>query len=121
MFTKESPGQIRSKALRSNVWYRVLDRLEREILTIAANFIDGVNSDLLDQDRRKVITKLENTGKYSFVTNLEKYGIERVIVKQKQANLFDYILAGLLLDDASFVEYLISLDYHQPYGWRIYK
>jgi hypothetical protein len=119
MFTKEFLGKIQSKALSKKAEYRVLDRLERKILFIASNFIDRTNGDVIDQDRRKVLTKLENTSKYSFVTNLEIYGIERVIVEQKQANLFDYILAGSLLDDASFVEYLISLNCHQPYGWKL--
>ena len=121
MFTKGFLSEVRRQALRRRVWYRALDSVERGILSISANIIDSVKSDILNDQLSKIIVKLRDACKCRFVKHLEQHGLERVQVIQRQAYSFGYSAFKELSKDIGFIKYLMLIDFYQPVGWRIYS
>lgn len=119
MFTKGFLSEVRRNALRKKIWYKALDSLERGILSISAKIFEFVNSDTLNLQIVKIIDKLREASKCSFVKHLEQYGMERMKIIKSQATFFGYHGAGELLKDRDFIKYLAFLAYNQPIGWRI--
>jgi hypothetical protein len=120
MFTKGFLIEVRRNALRKRVWFRALDSVERGILSISAEIIDEVKSEVLNTQLVKIIAKLRDVLKSGFVRHLERYGMERMRVIQSQAYSFGYCGVKELSRDINFVRYLVFLDYNQPVGWKIY-
>ncbi|MGD0803106.1 MAG: hypothetical protein ABSA11_03435 [Candidatus Bathyarchaeia archaeon] len=121
MFTGEFLSGVRRQALRRRVWYSALDGLERGILSISARIIDDVKSTVLNVQLVRIIAKLRDACKSGFVRHLERYGVERVRVVQREAVSLGYRGAEALSGDLGFIRYLMFLDYNQPVGWRIYQ
>ncbi len=118
MFTKEFLSGVRRQALRRRVWYSALDGLERGILSIAAQVIDNIKSNLLSVQLETILTKLRDACKSGFVRYLERFGVERARVVLAEASRLGYKDAGKLSRDLGFIKYLMFLDYNQPVGWR---
>ena len=112
--------EARQRALRRGIWFKCLDHIERGILQLSAYVLDRVNEGLLNLFIAKIVTKITNACKSVFQRQCEHYGLERVRVIQKQANMLGYKLADCLCNDLKFINYLMFADYYQLKRWRIY-
>jgi hypothetical protein len=114
MFKKVFLSEVRMRAIRKGVWYRVLDRLERGILTLASRVVDEVHDTVLGVELVKIIAKIRDATASRFVRHVETFGVSRareIVAHAKK-------LAGLdWLADYKLSRYLAFLDFNQSIGW----
>jgi hypothetical protein len=117
MFTSSFLTEVRRKALRRGVWYGALDRVERGILSLAAQVVERVESVVLGVELVKIIGKLNEAMRSGFVRHMRSFGVMRAREIRNQAVCFGYGGARWWLWDQGFVRYLTVIDYCQPAGW----
>jgi hypothetical protein len=117
MYTSTFLTEVRRKALRRGVWYGALDRVERGILSLAAQVVERVESVVLGVELVKIIGKLNDAMRSGFVRHMRSFGVRRAREIRDQAVGFGYSGARGWLWDQGFVRYLAVLDYCQPAGW----
>jgi len=69
--------KIRHKALARRTWWRVLDGLERNILSVAARVIHEVKSSLLNQQLSVIIAKLNDASLGRLAKRIRDFGEQR--------------------------------------------
>ena len=119
MFTSSFLAGLRHKALRKGVWFRVLDRTERGILTLASRVVDRVRSSLLGRVLVGIIAKLNRGLKGEFRCLLESFGCSRVRVLVGQARMLGSGVAQDWLGDEGFARYLTVLEFNASPGWGL--
>jgi len=119
MFTSSFLTEVRRKALRRGVWYGALDRLERGILSLAAQLIDRVESEVLGVELVKILRKLNDAMRSGFARRMEVFGFRRARVVAGQAVALGCIGAGSWAGDLDFVRYLTFVEVNAPIGWSI--
>jgi len=72
LYTREFLVEIRRKALRRDVWFKALDRVERGILSLTARVVDRVKSVALGVELVKMIKKLRDALRSGFVRRMEE-------------------------------------------------
>ena len=103
--------------MRRGVWYRVLDRLERGILTLASRVVDEVKDAALGVELVKIIAKIRDATSSRFVRHVETFGVLQVRAVCGHALGFGYTGAGSWASEEGFARYLGFLDFNQPVGW----
>ena len=119
MFTSEFLSGVRRRGIRRGVWYRVLDRVERGILTLSARVVEKVESVVLGVELVKILKKLKDAMKSMFVKRMEDYGVKRVKEIVAQAVSWGCKTTQTWDSDRGFAEYLTLLDVHSPTGWGV--
>ena len=119
MFTSQFLTEARTKALRRGIWYKALDRVERGILSLAAQVVDRVESVVLGVELVKILAKLRDAFKSVFVRRMEEYGFGRAKVLAVQAFDWGYVGARLWSSDLGFARYLTLIDVNAPSGWGV--
>jgi len=84
-------SQVRHNTIRSEVWYRALDRAKRGILSISAKIIDAEKSNLKKSKLVKIGANLRNAFKSSFLRHFKPFSIWSIKVIQGQAYSFGYL------------------------------
>ena len=120
MLGRDFLHDIRRRAMRRGIWYRVLSDLDRGILNLSAVLLDDVRSVTLRVQIVSILAKLRDAFKSPFVRYVEKHGRERLRNVVECAIKFDYRDVESLRGDKGFMEYLMFLDFHQPIGWGAY-
>ena len=121
MFTKKILIDVKKRALRRGIWHKVLDPIEKGILSLASQIVETIHSNILHAQISDIIAKLSDASKNGYQKHLEKYGIIRIKEIQIQAIKFNYYKALEVENDVNFMKYLIFLDYNQPIGWINYR
>ena len=114
MFNSKFLLEVRRKALRSRVWFKALDNVERGILSLAARVVDEVRSVVLGVELVKVLKKLRDALKSGFVRWMEEYGIKRARKLAAQAVEWGYHSARAWASDFGFIRYVTLLDVNAP-------
>ena len=108
--------ELRLRAVRRGVWYRVLDRVERGIISLTIDTVDRVKSLLLAQTLGDIVSKLREALVSPFVRHVEEYG------KEKAGKVMEYLDKVCNYapnwNIGGFSRYLAFLDYNNPVGWR---
>jgi len=117
MFTSSFLVEMRRRALRRGVWFRSLDRLERGIMSLAAQLIDRVESEVLGVVLVKILRKLNDAMRSGFARRMEVFGFRRARMVAGQAAAFGCVGAGGWADDLGFVRYLTFVEVNSPIGW----
>ncbi|EMR73023.1 hypothetical protein MCGE09_00643 [Thaumarchaeota archaeon SCGC AB-539-E09] len=91
---------------RRGVWLKVLDSVERGILSLAARVVDRVESVVLGVELLKIIKKLRNALKSEFIRHLEGYGVNRVRVLSNLAFEWGNKNARIWVSDIGFTRYV---------------
>jgi hypothetical protein len=117
MFTSSFLTEVRRKALRRGVWYGALDRVERGILSLAAQVVERVESVVLGVELVKIIGKLNEAMRSGFVRHMRSFGVRRAREIRDQAVGFGYSGARGWLWDQGFVRYLTFVEVNAPIGW----
>jgi hypothetical protein len=118
LFTKRFLLEVRKKALRRGKWYKILDNLERGILSLASQIIANVHNSLLNTQIVGILAKLNDSLKTDFAKHVETFGDRRLKEIQAQAKRFTQLKSLLMENDVDFLRYLIFLDYNQPMEFR---
>ena len=109
MFTSDFLISVKRKALRKGVWYRSLTEIERGILSLTAQVVERVDSEVLGVELVKIIAKLRDDFKGEFVKRMETFGFRRIKEIVGMARLWGNDVAGLWGRDVGFVRYLTAM------------
>lgn len=110
---------VRRRAIRGRVWFRVLDGLERGILSLAAKILDVVRSVSLVSELAKIIAKIEDSLKGVFVRRLEGFGLSRAEALAAESVRLGNVVAVEWVADSGFARYVTFMSLNMPIGWRI--
>jgi hypothetical protein len=102
--------------MRKHVWYRVLDKIEREIVNLTISIIDEVRSFTLSKTLYGILEKVRDAYKSAFIKTVENYGLSRAVKAVEQARRFGYNVNGWL-DDEAFPRLLALNFMYNPSGW----
>jgi len=68
--------QVKTRALRLNVWFKVLSRTERAIIDLTLKCVEKVRSRILEATISSIINKILKAVESRFLSNAEKVGLE---------------------------------------------
>ena len=114
MFTSEFILSMKRRALRRGIWYRVLDHVERGILSLTARIVDRVESVVLGVTLVKIFRKLRDALKSEVVKQME-FSINRARKIAEQAVAWGYRGAESWATDNDFIRYILSLKINSFY------
>ena len=112
-------SDVRRRAIRGRVWFRVLDGLERGILSLAAKILDVVHSVSLESELTKIIAKIEESLKGVFVRRLEGFGLPRARELTAESVELGNMCAVEWVVDSVFARYVTFMSLNMPVGWSI--
>jgi len=72
--TKQDLVKIKSKALRTRVWFRVLSRVERAIIDLTIKCVEKVRSTVLAETISTIVDKILQFLEEDFMTRAERVG-----------------------------------------------
>jgi len=117
-FTSEFLLKIRHKALRFKVWFKVLNDLERGILTLAPKCVDKVRSEHLALSIARIIVKI----KMALVSPLQIFRskIARPLALRISliAQKWGLKEAASWVEDSRFITYLAVVKFNDNPGYR---
>ena len=119
IFTRLFLNDLRQKALRKNVWYKSLDRLERGIFSLTTHLIDQVKSAVLGVELVKIIKKLRDAMKSEFFKYIEVFGLKKARYVAGKAVDLGYSAAAVWASDVDFIRYLAFLKVNEISGWPV--
>ena len=118
MFQSSFLYDIRRRAIRTRVWFKALDSLDRSILSLSIKVLDGVvETSCLGIELAKIISKIEDISNGAFEKRLEDYGLRRAGEIAVYAVKFGCDTAIAWLDE-SFTNYVTFMSLNCPLGWR---
>ena len=72
--TKQDLIKIRSRTLRTRVWFRALSKVERGIIDLTIKCVERIRSAVLARTISTIVSKLLESLEESFMTRAEKVG-----------------------------------------------
>ena len=118
MITRGVLEEARRVALRKRVFFRVLDSLERGILTLASRVLDAASDSLLASQLELILTKIGDATASRFLRYVERVGAKRLIKVLGCARAWRSRL-DVSWVSPEFAHYLAFMDYNQPNGWEV--
>jgi len=74
--TRQDLVKIRSRAIRTRVWFRVLSKVERSIIDLTIKCVEKVRSSILARTISTIIGKILQSLEERFMTRAERVGRE---------------------------------------------
>ena len=108
---------MRNKALRRRVWFKALDRIERNILSLTIRIVDRVESAMLGVELVKIIMKLKNALKSKLMSHMDTFGYCRAVELAQQAKDMGSSVAAEWAVNIYFIRFLSILDLNLPTGF----
>jgi transcriptional regulator with XRE-family HTH domain len=109
MFTSKFLLSLKRKALRKGIWFKALDNIERNIINLTAKVVDRVESALLGVTIVKILSKLLEPLKSSFMRQLG-LGMKKASEIVVQAQVWGNEKAESWAKDDGFIRYLTLLE-----------
>ncbi len=107
MFKSSYLDDIKRRAIRSRVWFKTLDGLERGIINLSVKVLDStVTLSRLDNVLSIIIAKIEDALKGEFEKRLESYGLNRAGEIVDIAIRLGHVSALGWLNDGNFARYV---------------
>jgi len=106
--------------LRRGVWVRVLDGVERGILSLTCRLVDRVESEVLGVVLVKIVDKLRDAMKSEFVRLMETYGLNRVRDVVRLTLKWGNESSIGWARDLGFVRYLTAMRVNGDNEWGIH-
>jgi hypothetical protein len=72
--TRQDLVKIKSKALRTRVWFRVLSKVERAIIDLTIKCVEKVRSTVLATTISAIVNKILQSLEEGFITRAERVG-----------------------------------------------
>jgi len=109
MFTSEFLLSLKRKALRKGVWFKALDNIERNIINLTAKVVDRVKSAVLGVTLVKILNKLLEPLKSSFIRQIGR-GMKKAVEIVAHAQAWGNESAESWVKDDGFIRYLTLLE-----------
>jgi hypothetical protein len=106
MFSRSELILIKQRALRKGAWFRVLNRIERAIISLTIRCVDKVRSSNLAEILRSVVDKLVDAVKSKVKRLMENIGRELALNLSRIAKGWSYAPAVAWSSDSGFIQYL---------------
>lgn len=106
LLTKQGLMRIKTKAMRSGVWFRLLSRADRAILNLTIRCVEKVRSRVLAKSISEIISRVLKTLEDSFMNKAQKFGREIVVRVSGTAQMWGNKNARTWKHDRSFIEFL---------------
>jgi len=119
VFNKRFLADVKRKALRRRVWFSALDRVERGIFTLTGRLVDRVRSTALCVELVKILVKIKDALKSSFVKQMENYGMNQVKKLVAQALAWGNSSARTWTSGLEYVRYLTFIHVNRSMGLGI--
>jgi hypothetical protein len=117
MFTKVFLSGVMLRAIRKGLWYSVLDRLERGILSLSSRVVDEVSDSTLGVELAKIVAKIRDATVSRFIRHVETIGVLRAKAVWGQASGFGYHGSENWAEEGGFARYLGFIDFNKPVSW----
>jgi len=118
MLTNLFLRQLKQRALRKGIWFKVLDRVDRGIFNLTIEIVESVQSLILARQVMNIMVKLRNALKSEFETYVSTFGVLRLVEIVEQAVKLGCREALKWREDAGFSRYLAMNDIHNAVGWQ---
>jgi hypothetical protein len=119
MLTRGFLFKMRMKAIRRGVYFKTLNLIERGILSLSARFVDRVKSQILGVELVKILKKIRDALKSSFIIRVEEYGFRRVKELAALAMTWENTTAKKWTQDFDFAQYLTLLKVYNHYSYGV--
>ena len=103
----KSLSEVKKIALRRNVWFRSLSRVERGIIDLTVRYVDNVKSSKLAKVLTAIISKLESAMESTVDRLVRVMGLPLARKISEIAVSWGNQLASLWANDLSFARFLI--------------
>jgi hypothetical protein len=105
-FNKNQLMNLKKKAMRSGVWFKALNRIDRVLFDLTIKVVDNIRSTKLAKSMLMVTIMLENAMKGSFLIHLGEIGFPLVQRISLAAQKLGNISAVDWESDSSFATFL---------------
>ena len=103
---KKQLMNLKTKAMRSGAWFKVLQRIDRVLFDLTIRVVDNIRSTQLAKSMLVLTRKLENAMKGSFSIRLSEIGLPLAQKISFTAQKLGNISAGDWVFDSSFAIFL---------------
>ena len=76
MITRQDLARIKSRALRTRMWFKALSKVERAIVDLTIKCVENIRSTVLAKTITAIIDKILQFFEEDFITRAEKVGHE---------------------------------------------
>jgi hypothetical protein len=111
--------RIRRAALRGGVWYRVLDRTERAILSLVPRCMEKPRSAKLIDILARIIVKIESALKSPMASLVSQVGRPLARKLSQIAQKWGHKAAGEWVTDEGFARYLAIVNMNEIPAFRV--
>jgi hypothetical protein len=111
-------ANLKTRALRSGVWYKALQRIDRVLLDLTIRVVSTIQSAKLARSITVLARKLESVMSSSFSSGLKKMGFPLAQKLSLTAQSFGNISAGSWALDSSFAFFLAVMDFNNAKTFR---
>ncbi len=115
---KKQLVNLKTKAMRSGVWFKALQRIDRVLFDLTIRVVDTIRSAKLIKSLLLLTRKLEDAIKSSFSIRLRKIGLPLAQKISFTAQKIGNISAGEWASDSSFAIFLAVM---QVNNFKIFK
>ena len=105
---------LRAKAIRRGIWFRVLSKTERACIELTIRIVDKVRSRLLAKVLASIIRKLLGAMKSRIVRAMEEIGCSVARKLSRIALSWGNISATQWMMNSSFIKYLTIIHMNTP-------
>ena len=119
MYTRKFIFEIRLKTLRRGVWFKAITNLERNMLVLAAQIVNRVESIVLGFELGKIIRKLKDAMTSLFTKQIKAFGIPYARIIVNLAVGWGYLTVKDWNSDKGLVRYLTMIQIKQLSRCRI--
>ena len=119
MYSRSFLSGVKKRALRKGVWHKVLDKVDRGIISLTIRFVEEVRSVRLGKEIVKILAKLKDASKSGFVKHLETYGREAADRIGSWLKMLGYDDAAGWRNELAFIRYLTLINYYKPSGFGV--
>jgi hypothetical protein len=117
MLTNRFLRQLKERALRKGVWFKVLDRVDRGIFNLTIEIVERVQSLSLARQIMNIMVTLRDALESEFEKFVNNFGVFRLIEIVEQAVNMGYIEALKWRNDSTFSRYLAMNKLNDTVGW----
>lgn len=117
MLTNRFLRQLKERALRKGVWFKVLDRVDRGIFNLTIEIVERVQSLSLARQIMNIMVTLRDALESEFEQFVNTFGALRLIEIVEQAVNMGHLEALKWRDDESFSRYLAMNKINHTVGW----
>jgi hypothetical protein len=107
---KKQLVNLKTKAMRSGAWFKVLQRIDRVLFDLTIRVVDNIRSAKLAKSMLMLTRKLENAMKGSFSIRLREIGLPLAQKISSTAQKIGNISASTWAFDSSFAVFLAVMD-----------